>query len=279
MTSEVTKRFVQCHDAMKESGKIRSSRQFALKIDYLPQNLNKVLKGERDIPMEALRVAIEKFRINPGFLYLGEGKMFLDEEGNDQFRLLTIVTDQENEEKILHVPVPAMAGYAAESMDPQFISELPAYHLPGYDYQYGTFRSFDINGDSMVPVLNPGDKVVCRFMEPQHWVTDIRDHHVYVIVSRSAVVVKRVINNLSRHRHLQLISDNEEFKPYRINVNDIREVWYVKSRISNFDHARTSTGPSLEEQLENMQQAFQVQNEMLEKLLNKNKENLNSDDN
>lgn len=277
MISEVTKRFIQCHDVMKESGKIRSSRQFALRINYLPQNLNKVLKGERDIPMEALRMAVEEFRINPGFLYLGEGKMFLGEEGSDQFRLLTIVTDQENEEKIIHVPVPAMAGYAAEATDPEFISELPAYQLPGYDFQYGTFRSFDINGDSMIPVLHPGDKVVCRFMEPQDWVTDIRDHHVYVIVSRGAVVVKRVINNLSRHRHLQLISDNEEFKPYRINVNDIREVWYVKTRISNFDHGRTRSGSSLEVQLESMQQAFQAQNEMLKKFLDK--ENIALDEN
>lgn len=277
MISEVTKRFIQCHDVMKESGKIRSSRQFALRINYLPQNLNKVLKGERDIPMEALRMAVEEFRINPGFLYLGEGKMFLDEQGNDQFRLLTIVTDQENEEKIIHVPMPAMAGYAAEATDPEFISELPAYQLPGYDFQYGTFRSFDINGDSMIPVLHPGDKVVCRFMEPHDWVTDIRDHHVYVIVSRGAVVVKRVINNLSRHRHLQLISDNEEFKPYRINVNDIREVWYVKTRISNFDHGRTSSGTSLEVQLESMQQAFQAQNELLKKFLDK--ENIALDEN
>lgn len=277
MISEVTKRFIQCHDVMKESGKIRSSRQFALRINYLPQNLNKVLKGERDIPMEALRMAVEEFRINPGFLYLGEGKMFLDEQGSDQFRLLTIVTDQENEEKIIHVPMPAMAGYAAEATDPEFISELPAYQLPGYDFQYGTFRSFDINGDSMIPVLHPGDKVVCRFMEPHDWVTDIRDHHVYVIVSRGAVVVKRVINNLSRHRHLQLISDNEEFKPYRINVNDIREVWYVKTRISNFDHGRTSSGTSLEVQLESMQQAFQAQNELLKKFLDK--ENIALDEN
>ncbi|MBY5959059.1 peptidase S24 [Membranicola marinus] len=271
MISDVTKRFIQCHDFLKESGKVRSSRQFALEINYLPQNLNKVLKGERDIPMEPLRSAVEVFRINPTFLYLGEGKMFMRSEQEEHFRLLTVVTDDNNEEKILHVPVPAMAGYAAEVMDPDFVSELPSYRLPGYDFQYGTFRSFDISGDSMIPYLEPGDKVVCRFIEPQDWITNIRDHHVYVIVSRGNVVVKRVVNNLHRHRHLLLISDNKEFKPYRLNVNDIREVWYVKNRITTFDHSRKDQNTALQNQMETMQTAFQKQHEMLKILLEKEK--------
>jgi len=269
MISDVTKRFIQCHDFLKESGKVRSSRQFALKISYLPQNLNKVLKGERDIPMEPLRSAIEVFRINPTFLYLGEGKMFLGSEDEEHFRLLTVVTNVENEERILHVPVPAMAGYAAEVMDADFVNELPSYQLPGYDYQYGTFRSFDIAGDSMIPYLQPGDKVVCRFIEPRDWITSIRDHHVYVIVSRGNVVVKRVINNLHRHRHLLLVSDNDEFKSYRLNVNDIREVWYVKTRISAFDHSLKDTTSALHDQMESMQLAFQEQKQMLKMLLEK----------
>lgn len=269
MISDVTKRFIQCHDFLKESGKVRSSRQFALEISYLPQNLNKVLKGERDIPMEPLRSAIEVFRINPTFLYLGEGKMFMGSEEEEHFRLLTVVTDTQNEERILHVPVPAMAGYASEVMDADFVNELPTYQLPGYDFQYGTFRSFDIAGDSMIPYLEPGDKVVCRFIEPRDWITSIRDHHVYVVVSRGNVVIKRVINNLHRHRHLLLVSDNEEFKPYRLNVNDIREVWLVKTRISTFDHSLKDVSSVLYDQMESMQSAFQEQKQMLKMLLEK----------
>ncbi len=269
MISDVTKRFIQCHDSLKESGRVRSSRQFALEINYLPQNLNKVLKGERDIPMEALRSAIEIYRINPSYLYLGEGKMFLKSEDEEHFRLLTIVTDNHNEERILHVPEPAMAGYAGEVVDVEFVQELPSYQLPGYEFQYGTFRSFDISGDSMLPFLQPGDKVVCRFVEPRDWVTSILDNHVYVIVSRGNVVIKRVHNNLSRHRHLMLISDNIEYKPYRLNINDIREVWYVKTRISNFDHSLKDHDSGLQDQMENLQSAFLEQKQLLKMLLEK----------
>lgn len=269
MTSDVTKRFILCHDFLKESGSVRSSRQFALEINYLPQNLNKVLKGERDIPLEPLRSAIEVYRINPTYLYLGEGKMFMKSEEEEHFRLLTIVTDVRNEERILHVPEPAMAGYAGEMMDVDFVQELPSYQLPGYDFQYGTFRSFDISGDSMIPFLQQGDKVVCRFIDPGDWVTSILDNHVYVIVSRGNVVVKRVINNLGRHRHLMLMSDNEEYKPFRLNVNDIREVWYVKTRISNFDHSLKVSETALQDQMDKMQSAFMEQKQLLKMLLEK----------
>lgn len=183
--------------------------------------------------------------------------------------LLTIVTDSANEERILHVPEPAMAGYAGEVIDPEFVQELPAYHLPGYEFQQGTFRSFDISGDSMTPLLQPGDKVVCRFIEPRDWLTSILDNHVYVIVSRGNVVIKRVINNLSRHRHLMLKSDNEEYRPYRLNINDIREVWYVKTRISTFDHSLRESESVLHDQMESLQSAFMEQKQLLKMLLEK----------
>lgn len=270
MVSVVTQRFIQCHDFLKEKGIIRSSRQFALDINYLPQNLNKVLKAERDVPMEVLRMAIESFRINPMFLYTGQGRMFLDDMEDQQFRVLTVVTDNENEERIVHVPVPAQAGYAAETLQPEFVTELPAYNLPGYDYQFGTFRSFDVSGDSMLPSLCSGDKVVCHFIEPRDWATAIKDNHVYVVVSRGAVVVKRVINNISRHRHLLMISDNKEFQPYRLNINDMREVWYVKSRISVFDHSQMDQNQDLNVQLNSLQMAFEEQKELLMQLVKQN---------
>ncbi|WP_236972536.1 S24 family peptidase [Membranihabitans marinus] len=271
MVSVVTQRFIQCHHYLKENGLIRSSRQFALDIDYLPQNLNKVLKAEREVPMEVLRVAIEVFRLNPMFLYTGQGKMFLDDEDEQQFRLLTIVTDEADKEKIVHVPVPAQAGYAAESIQPEFVTELPAYTLPGYEFQFGSFRSFDVSGDSMLPYLNPGDKVVCSFVEPRDWLTAIKDNHVYVIVSRGAVVIKRVVNNIHRHRHLLLVSDNKEFQPYRLNISDLREVWYVKTKISVFDHSQMESNHDVNRQLSSLQEAVEEQKDLLYQLVNNSK--------
>ena len=237
MPSIVTARFIECHDRLKAEKKVRSSRQFALECDYHPQNLNEILKGNRDAPLELIRLAVEKFRINPLYLYSGEGTMFLDDENvGGNFRILTIVTDKQDQERILHVPIPAQAGYSGEQTDPMFFQDLPAYNLPDRNYQSGTFRSFDVAGDSMDPTLQQGDKVICRYVDPADWLSGIRDHQVYVVVTRSSVLLKRVANHLAKHRHIELISDNDFYKSVRININEIREVWHLHAKISQFSH-------------------------------------------
>ncbi len=237
MPNIVTSRFVKCHDRLKEEGKVKSSRQFALALDYLPQNLNDILKGKRDAPMELIRKGVEIFHINPSFLFAAKGAMFLDESGHDNFRILTIATDTEGGERIIHVPVAAQAGYAQGLQEPVFFRDLPTYALPDRKFQHGTFRSFDIAGDSMFPTLSDGDRVICSLVEPSDWIMGLHDQHVYVIVTRSSILVKRIINNLQRHRHLELISDNDFYKAVRVNISEIRELWHVDNLLSVFSHA------------------------------------------
>ncbi len=234
MNSIVTKRFIECHNKLKEDNRVRSSRQFALSLDYLPQSLSEILKGRRDVTIELLRKAIEKYAINPVFIFTGEGPPFMTEEEFQGFRLLTIVTDRHDEERIVHVPVPAQAGYAHEINNPVFIQDLPAYTLPDYKYKVGTHRSFDVSGDSMEPTLFEGEKVICSFIEPSFWESAVKDDYVYVIVTPSDVFVKRVKNELESEGRLTLISDNNFYTPFTVSDRNIREVWLVREKISTF---------------------------------------------
>jgi phage repressor protein C with HTH and peptisase S24 domain len=163
MSNIVTQRFIKCHNTLKEENQVRSSRQFALSLDYLPQSLSEILKGRRDVTIELLRKAVEKYKINPVYLYTGEGPMFMTEEEHNDFRVLTIVASAQEDEQIVHVPIPAQLGYATELGNPKFIQGLPTYTLPDYKYKVGTHRSFDVSGDSMEPTLFEGDKVICSF--------------------------------------------------------------------------------------------------------------------
>lgn len=266
MNSVVTQRFIKCHDKLKEEKHVRSSRQFALSLEYLPQSLSEILKGRRDVTIELLRKAIEKYKLNPVFLYTGEGPMFMSEEWGGQFRVLTIVTDNQQEERIVHVPIPAQAGYAGEMSDPGFVEELPTYTLPDYKYRTGTHRSFDVAGDSMEPTLFEGDKVVCNFMEPGHWESSIKDSYVYVVVTRSDVVVKRVKNLLKTDRELELVSDNSFYHPYRIGLADIREIWYVRAKISPFLPSPQNVQRYLLEEIQALKQTIFQQNQLIRSL-------------
>lgn len=266
MKSIVTQRFINCHDKLKEENRIRSSRQFALSLDYLPQSLSEILKGRRDVTIELIRKAVEEYKLNPVYLYTGEGPMFMTEEDHKSFRVLTIVTNAQEDERIVHVPVPAQAGYAGEQVDPTFIQDLPTFTLPDYKYKVGTHRSFDVSGDSMEPTLFEGDKVICSFLEPTLWESAIKDNYVYVIITRADVMVKRVNNFLRSDKQLEILSDNAFYEPNRINLGDIREIWYVRAKISPFLPSPQNIRSYLLEEIRELKQTIAAQSKLLSNL-------------
>lgn len=121
------------------------------------------------------------------------------------------------------VPVKAQAGYLQEYSNPEFIEKLPSFRLPGF--ADGTYRGFEIEGDSMFPNIKNGDWVICRFHEKQY----LRTGEVYVLITRSdGIVCKRVQNHISKNGTIICISDNPIFEPYPIEVDNIMEAWWVK---------------------------------------------------
>ena len=234
--SVITQRFIKCHNKLRENKTVKSSRQFAVEIDYLPQSLSEILKGRRDVTIEVLRKSIETYKFNPIYLFTGEGALFLTEEdlNNKSLRVLTVVTDTANDERIVHVPVPAQTSYASELSNPKFIQNLPSFTLPDYKYKVGTHRSFDAAGDSMEPTLFEGDKIVCSFIEPTLWESGMKDGYVYVIVTQDDIVIRRVYNQLKTNKLIEVHSDNRFYEPYTIPLSIIREIWYVRAKISPF---------------------------------------------
>lgn len=259
MNSVVTQRFINCHNKLKKEQRIRSSRQFALSLDYLPQSLSEILKSRRDVTIELLRKAIDTYKLNPVYLFTGEGPMFMKEEDHKNFRVLTIVTDSQNDERIVHVPMPAQAGYASESTDPTFIQDLPTYTLPDYKYKVGTHRSFDVSGDSMEPTLFEGDKVVCSYLEPTLWESSVKDNYVYVIVTKGDVLVKRIENQMKQNKSLLLISDNAYYEPFHMKISDIKEIWYVRAKISPFLPSPSNIKSMLRGEIDDLRKTIQQQ--------------------
>jgi phage repressor protein C with HTH and peptisase S24 domain len=266
MNSIVTKRFIECHNKLKAEKRIRSSRQFALSLDYLPQSLSEILKGRRDATIELIRKAIEKYQFNPVYLFQGKGPLFMTEAESPDLRILTVVSAGKDDEKIIHVPVPAQAGYVGSHGDPGFIRDLPSFSLPDYKYKHGTHRSFDVAGDSMEPTLYEGDKVVCSFVEPAFWETSLKDNYVYVVVTRSDVLVKRVINKIRPLGQVQLVPDNEYYETCLIDLQDVKEVWYVRAKISPFLSAPISPQMQMQEDVRQLQKKIQTQTEQIQDL-------------
>jgi transcriptional regulator with XRE-family HTH domain len=146
-----------------------------------------------------------------------------------KLRVLAITVDDEQKENIELVPLKASAGYLNGFADPEFIEELPRFRLPMLGNS-GTFRAFEISGDSMLPIAS-GTVIVGRYIED--W-SSIKDGTPCIIVSqKEGVVFKRLYNKIQEASSLRLHSDNPIYSPYELHVEDILEIWEAKSYISS----------------------------------------------
>ncbi|MGV3509281.1 MAG: XRE family transcriptional regulator [Sphingobacteriaceae bacterium] len=168
-------------------------------------------------------------------------------------RVLSISVDSEDRENIELVPVKASAGYLNGYADPQFISDLPKFHLPFL--KQGTFRAFEIKGDSMLP-LPSGTIVIGEYLE--NW-NDIKVGETYVFITKDdGVVYKRAGNKYKENKVIKLISDNSVYDPYTIPAEDIIEVWKSKAYISTVfpEPAQEPTMESLTSMMAQMQKSI-----------------------
>lgn len=144
-------------------------------------------------------------------------------------RVLSISVDQNDNENIELVPVKASAGYLNGFSDPQYIQDLPKFQLPLPALRQGTFRAFEIMGDSMLPI-QPGSVIIGEYLD--NW-NEVKTGETYVIISKNeGVVYKRAGNRFKENKELKLISDNKVYDAYSIDADDILEIWRAKAYIS-----------------------------------------------
>ena len=275
MCNIVTERFISCLEKLKDNNEIKSIRQFALAVDYHPQNLNDIMKGKRDVTIELIKNAAEIYKINTQYIFTGLGSMFSDEEivqhpsSAQQFKSL---------EKIVYVPTAAHAGYTEQFHDPVFLDDLVSFSLPDYKFQHGTYRCFDIMGDSMEPSLYAGDKVVCSQVDSNNFYSSVRNNLVYVIVMDGSLVVKRVLNKVRENRTMMMLSDNSYYQPYEVAIEEIREIWHVEVKISPYLPSPNNIRNAFHEEMDGMKKiidqqskSIQMLNHTVEKLLKQNR--------
>ncbi|MCX6210084.1 MAG: LexA family transcriptional regulator [Bacteroidetes bacterium] len=162
----------------------------------------------------------------------GKGKDLPKHSPKDTRMPQVITMDTQGNENVVFVPVKARAGYLNGYGDSEFISQLPAYRLPGLNN--GTFRLFEADGLSMYPTLHSGDVIIGSFVES---LAALRDDRVHIVVTKNdGVVVKRVLNRIKTDGKLILKSDNykerDQYPTLVVSPDDILEVWYATGFLS-----------------------------------------------
>lgn len=204
-------------------------------------------RGKTEPNLEMLIKMSKKFDVPIHNLILSDLSFNeLEVARNQDLRVLAITIDKDNNENIEFVNTKAEAGYLDSFNDPEYISELPKISFP--NIPEGTFRGFEIHGDSMLP-MESGSIVICSYIENIH---QIKDDRTYVIVSKEQGVVYKRLKKISDQNKLILTSDNDAYLPYEIDYNDVSEIWQYYAHLS-FSDAKSTFNYILEEKLSDIQ--------------------------
>lgn len=168
------------------------------------------------------------YDINEAWLIYGIGNPFGFEAPGDAF-----VTDRSGGVatggNILFTTIRAFAGstLGAESQEDNTFFSIPGVSGPG-------LVAFQIEGNSMDPVIKHNDIVVCKSVEN---LNDIRDNEIYAVRSNGSVWVKyvqKIYNNRGRITRLKMISANYfDNDPFEEDVNETTRLYKVVRKISN----------------------------------------------
>ena len=255
-----------------------SAYQFAKELGYdRPEKIYTILNKRNKPGYDTLADILSHFdQVNAEWLMLGNGEMFKGEdnkessiaivkesptpeivilEGNKNGKsysvkkeagIVAITLDRDTEEEnIAMVDTRAAAGYPQYFLEPEYFVDLPKFHLPGPQFRNATFRCFQVIGDSMTETLYPDDWVICQYFDlsqgPRSF-NAIKEGYVYVVVTEEAVLVKRLLNRVQERGKVVLMSDNEAYATREIDAEDVKELWYVKAKLSfHFPNTRYNT--------------------------------------
>jgi len=212
-------------------------------------------RGRTKLSGKIVAELLKQFGINPLWLFGESAQKFLQiNKGDVSPKVITVNSGEE--ENIVLVNQKAAAGYPHNVQDVDWYQQLPAFDIPLPEYRNASYRGFQVEGDSMMPNLRPGEWVLGKAIPS---IREISANKIYVVVLYDSVLVKK-IQKLDDPFKVMLISLNEEYAPVEVKINDIQELWQVNSKLTFSIDATSESGllKQLQESMEELKSEFKT---------------------
>ena len=184
-------------------------------------------RGRTRIPGQVVKELLRKYSINPLWLF-GDSKQKYLQPDKLLMSPKVVTVDDAGKDNIVLVSAKAAAGYPNNIGDAQWFETLPAFSIPLPEFRNATFRGFQVEGDSMLPVLHSGEWIVGKALDD--W-EDVNPKQIYVVVTVDSILVKK-IQQESQSTFINLISSNPEYGPIKLDRSEIKEIWIVNSKLT-----------------------------------------------
>ncbi len=234
---DLNERFIEVFQILEDRGEIiKNDRNGRGLGDFAKRILNNRSYGhiiraylnptdKRCINYEQARRVCSEYNVNTTYLLEGTGTPF----GMDLPKA-TEADGKESKQNILFTSVEAFAGASVDA-DSFLREEASFFTLP--DLFGDGFVAFPINGNSMEPIINDGDVIICRQIAGVH---EIKENKIYAVRAKGSLWVKYVQpikDGKGRIHSLKLISANYlEHDPWTEEVDKNTRLYEVQRRIS-----------------------------------------------
>jgi phage repressor protein C with HTH and peptisase S24 domain len=234
MENEVTIDIKRFTDVRRELGFTQADFAKLLGISNTTADIE---RGRTKLSGKVVAELLKQFKINPLWLFGESAQQYLSTSNHSVIPKVVTVDASENENMVL-VNAKAAAGYPQNIQDTSWYRQLPAFDIPLPEFRNATYRGFQVEGDSMLPNLRPGEWVLAKAVES---INDINPNKMYVVVLQDAVLVKK-LERSPNGSYISLISLNEIYPPYEVRLDQLQELWQVNSKITFGVDATTETG-------------------------------------
>ncbi len=242
---QMNERFIQAFRLLEERGEIVKNDRNGKGVGDVASKvlgnrmyghiIRAFLDNKRHIDYDNAQKFCRLYDINEDFVLRGLGNLTSSSESKEnQFPDKYYVVAPTEGGNIIFTSFQAFAGTAAfDSGSFARDESTTRFSVPGLSG--GNLFAFPINGNSMEPIINSGDIVVCRKLNTPN---EIKDNEIYAVRHNGTVWVKYlqpVKNKAGRVIQLKLVSANYlEHDPFIEDVNENTQLFKVIRRISKF---------------------------------------------
>ena len=212
-------------------------------------------RGRTKLSGKIVAELLRQFEVNPLWLFGESSQKFLAvSKGDVSPKVITVNSSEE--ENIILVNQKAAAGYPHNVQDISWYQQLPAFDIPLPEYRNATYRGFQVEGDSMMPNLRPGEWVLGKAVPS---IKEVSYSKIYVVVLYDSVLVKK-IQKMEDPYKILLVSINEEYPPVQVLVSDIQELWQVNSKLTFSIDATSESGllRQLQQSMDDLKSEFKT---------------------
>lgn len=234
MLSDVSTRFLEVYEHLKNNNVVKSQREFTEKIGVSPSMFTEICKHRSNVGINAIQSIVTLFDVNADWLLTGRGDMFVLPDiqlANVKIEhKFNLKTDHDiDTQRIPLYEIDATAGIISIFSDLTTQTPVDYLIIPNLPSCDGAVF---VKGDSMYPLLKSGDIVLYKQIHNIEF--GILWGEMYIVsfvIDEEEYLTIKYIQKSEKDNYIRLVSQNQYHAPKDIPICSVRALAIIKASV------------------------------------------------